>query len=364
MPFDTSMYQNFRGGTGLAALADGLKTGIDLARQREQAALQEQAAKRQQEAFEADQAAQTLDMRGKMLKQLGETASGLYVKTPEAQEAEYKAFRDNQIAQGAKPQWLPESFAAARPMIDFYHGQHLRSQQGEDLKRRTDEAQLKKINAETNKTNAEAFKARAGTGKPPKGFHYSPNPETGEMELTPEISLSQAKQLGLHEMGQRAEEQYQAAVKDKNEYDPTQPGQWIDNSEWAPAWMRNDKANAAQSAQSAWVEAYLRDASGAAIPPSERMAYAKDFFPRPGDDDTTIANKAILRAQKAQNALYGAGPAAMYASKDPQKKTTAGGRGASGGWGMNEAQAGNAPPRTVIQNGHTYTLNPKTGKYE
>ena len=71
--------------------------------------------------------------------------------------------------------------------------------------------------------------------------------------------------------------------------------------------MKNNKAIEAQAAQSAWVESYLRDASGAAIPPSERMAYAKDFFPQPGDSTDVVANKAQLRAQKMENARIAAG---------------------------------------------------------
>lgn len=122
-----------------------------------------------------------------------------------------------------------------------------------------------------------------------------------------ELSATQAKQLGTYNTGATAEDQYNQSVANPNDYDPTQVGQIIDNSSWAPNWMKNDSAIKAQNAQSAWVEAFLRDASGAAIAPSERMNYAKDFFPQSGDPKDVVANKAALRKQKMQNALLGAG---------------------------------------------------------
>ncbi len=122
-----------------------------------------------------------------------------------------------------------------------------------------------------------------------------------------EMSVSEAKQAGLYNLGLEAEKQYQEAVKDKSKYDPTKVGQVIDNSQWAPNWTKNDQAIAAQAAQANWVEAFLRDDSGAAIPPSERLAYAKDFFAQSGDTDEVVANKDRLRQIKQENARVAAG---------------------------------------------------------
>ena len=122
-----------------------------------------------------------------------------------------------------------------------------------------------------------------------------------------ELSVAQAKQLGLYNSGMLAEQQFNDAVSNPEDYDPTEVGQVIDNSSWAPNWMKNNSAIKAQNAQSAWVEAYLRDASGAAIPPDERLAYAKDYFPMPGDPDDVVANKTKLRAQKMDNSRLAAG---------------------------------------------------------
>ncbi len=124
-----------------------------------------------------------------------------------------------------------------------------------------------------------------------------------------ELSPTQAKQLSLYESGKQASNQYNSAVSDLNEYDPTQTGQFIDNSNWAPNFLKNDKAISAQSAKDAWIESFLRDASGAAIAQSERGAYEKMFFPQPGDPKDVVANKELLRQQKEQSALVGAGKA-------------------------------------------------------
>jgi len=149
------------------------------------------------------------------------------------------------------------------------------------------------------------------------------NPLLDEMrrQKMEELSVGQAKQLGLYQLGQKAEQQYLKAVSDKDDYDPTASGQLIDNSQWAPNAIKNNKAIAAQAAMSSWVEAFLRDASGAAIPAGERLDYAKDFFPMPGDTTDVVANKAELRKQKMENALVGAGPKAMVARGGaPQEK--------------------------------------------
>ncbi len=131
-----------------------------------------------------------------------------------------------------------------------------------------------------------------------------------------ELSGVQAKQLGLAQAGQTAASQYESAIKKGTgesgwqKYDPTSYGDWLQSQSWTPAFLKSESAKEAQAAKSAWVETYLRDASGAAIAPSERLAYARDYFEEPGDTPQVVANKAALRAQKEKNALLGAGPGA------------------------------------------------------
>lgn len=134
-----------------------------------------------------------------------------------------------------------------------------------------------------------------------------------------DLSATQAKQLGTYNMGSLAEEQYKKSIENKNDYDPTVSGQFIDNSRWAPNFLKNDKAIASQSSKDNWIESFLRDASGAAIAPSERGAYESIFFPQEGDTPQVVANKESLRKQKMDNALIGTGRTGqeMIANKPP-----------------------------------------------
>jgi hypothetical protein len=136
-----------------------------------------------------------------------------------------------------------------------------------------------------------------------------------------ELSGTQAKQLGLAQAGQTAASQYEAAIKKGaketcwQSYDPTSYGDWLQSQSWTPSFLKSASDKEAQAAKSAWVETYLRDASGAAIAPSERLAYAKDYFEEPGDSPQVVANKAVLREQKEKTALLGAGPGAKRFEK-------------------------------------------------
>jgi hypothetical protein len=136
-----------------------------------------------------------------------------------------------------------------------------------------------------------------------------------------ELSGVQAKQLGLAQAGQTAASQYEAAIKKGAKetgwqgYDPTSYGDWLQSQSWTPSFLKSASAKEAQAAKSAWVETYLRDASGAAIAPSERLAYARDYFEEPGDSAQVVANKAVLREQKEKTALLGAGPGAKRFEK-------------------------------------------------
>ncbi len=134
-------------------------------------------------------------------------------------------------------------------------------------------------------------------------------------EKTGEMSVAEAKQRGLYESGVLANQQYEKALADGS-FDPTASFQWIDKSGMLPNIAKDPKAVEALSAQDAWVEAFLRDASGAAIPPSERGAYAKDFFPQGGDSTEVVQNKARLRAQKMENARVASGLPADRAAMD------------------------------------------------
>ncbi len=135
-----------------------------------------------------------------------------------------------------------------------------------------------------------------------------------------ELNSTRSKQLGVYNNGLRAEEQYLKATNNANEYDPTGSGQWIDNSSWAPNLIKNDKAIEAQAAQDAWIESFLRDASGAAIGKNEREDYKKIYFPQPGDTTDVVANKKALRNQKMESAAQGAGLSDVKISQNENTK--------------------------------------------
>lgn len=126
-------------------------------------------------------------------------------------------------------------------------------------------------------------------------------------QKTQELSAPQAKQLSLYESGSLAEKQYRAATSDKDKYDPTSKWQVLNQSSLMPDFAKGAKPLEAEKAQDVWVEAFLRDASGAVIPDSERGPYKSLFFPQAGDTPEIVANKLELREQKMQNALSAAG---------------------------------------------------------
>jgi hypothetical protein len=123
---------------------------------------------------------------------------------------------------------------------------------------------------------------------------------------TNEMTVAEAKQLGLYKSGILANQQYEEAMA-KGDYDPTSYMALIDNNSFAPQGLKSSSAQAAQAAEEAWVESFLRDASGAAIPATERAPYKDQFFARKGDSKDVLKNKAALRAQKMENARVGSG---------------------------------------------------------
>jgi hypothetical protein len=109
--------------------------------------------------------------------------------------------------------------------------------------------------------------------------------------------------------GMENELQYNDAInkgKEKKNYDPTSYFDFIDNSDMAPNFMKSDASIEAAAARDAWVENFLRDASGAAIPKDERKQYYPIYFPQPGDSAQAVENKRKLRKLKMdENAKMG-----------------------------------------------------------
>jgi hypothetical protein len=69
-------------------------------------------------------------------------------------------------------------------------------------------------------------------------------------------------------------------------------------------WAASKEGQSYTDARNKWIEAVLRDRSGASISPSEYEKAAKQYFPRPGEDASGITNKKALRAA-AEAAMRG-----------------------------------------------------------
>ena len=136
-------------------------------------------------------------------------------------------------------------------------------------------------------------------------------------------SATQLRKKGFADIGEKASSQYEAAVakgKATGANDPTSSWEIIDNSSWLPKSWKSDAAIERMNAEAAWVGAYLRDESGAAIPNDEREGFAKDYFPRPGDTPAVVENKRNLREEKMKAIRREAGE--EFTPKESQQKPT------------------------------------------
>ncbi len=73
-------------------------------------------------------------------------------------------------------------------------------------------------------------------------------------------------------------------------------------------YMVSDEYRQARQARDNFINSQLRRESGAAIAPSEYENADRQYFPQPGDDPTTLANKARNRQAAVEGMVRGAGP--------------------------------------------------------
>jgi len=118
-------------------------------------------------------------------------------------------------------------------------------------------------------------------------------------------SPNELKKEGLAVIGEQAEDQYRKSIDrgmKSGDYDPTSSLEMVDSSSWAPNWMKSDAAIESKANAASWIDSYLRDESGAAIPTDERASYFEIYFPQPGDTEQAVKDKALLRKTKMGNA--------------------------------------------------------------
>ena len=116
-------------------------------------------------------------------------------------------------------------------------------------------------------------------------------------------NLTENKQAGIAKQGLLSEKQYQDATTGEGAWNPTKQFQFIDSSNMEfMNQFKSPKAQNAHAAMRAWVETFLRDASGAAIAPSESSKYFSTYFPTGGDNPVTVEQKKQQRMQKVRSA--------------------------------------------------------------
>ena len=90
--------------------------------------------------------------------------------------------------------------------------------------------------------------------------------------------------------------------------------------------LLSDKSQQAEQAQRDFINAALRQESGAVIAPSEFENARKQYFPQPGDSKAVLAQKAANRKRVIEGFRTTAGPVADQIKPSPRDK------GASGSW--------------------------------
>jgi hypothetical protein len=120
--------------------------------------------------------------------------------------------------------------------------------------------------------------------------------------------------------------------------------------------FKDPKVKSYQQAKRNFVSAVLRKESGAAISIPEYIEEEKKYFPQPGDTPEVLQQKTETRAMAIQN-MNAQGGRALGLMGQPAGMIPKGKIAKPKG-------SATVKPQTVIQNGHTYTLNPQTGQYE
>lgn len=131
-----------------------------------------------------------------------------------------------------------------------------------------------------------------------------------------------------------------------------------------PKELQSSARLANEQAERNFVNSILRRESGAAISEAEFKNAEQQYFPRPGDDANTIAQKKANRLQAMAGLQAEAGKAL---EKIPLVAVQPAGRRAGVTGGTKEAMASSKPGfmgETVRQNGVTYQWNEEAGRYE
>lgn len=299
-----------------------------------------------------------------------------YGKAASAQMAQKNQLANQQFGQGlqmqqagmqadkfAQDQQAQAAMAARQPMMDA------RAEQDRALKERLINSQISENQAKVNDLKNKAMNGDTAAGKEfndamkvekLKQFVSSPGAKDPAQLAAANsvIAAHEAKQMKVAQDKAPTAEQSTAAsyatraeeadkqltdVMNKG-YDPTGLKNMIINRSWYPNAAKSSPQQLAEQSQRNFINAILRKESGAVISDSEFDNARKQYFPQPGDSPEVIAQKAGNRQTSIANMKAAAGDKALGNIQKQLKPAN--------------------KPKTVSQNGVTYTLNESTGEYE
>ncbi len=133
--------------------------------------------------------------------------------------------------------------------------------------------------------------------------------------------------------------------------------------------FKSGKVKQYEQAKNNFISAVLRKESGAAIGKEERMNEDTKYFPQPGDTPEALQQKELARAQVIANLKAESGRAydVIPSAGVPTGQQKGKFPGMMPGGILKEGMIAAPPPtkpKTIKQNGVTFTLNPQTGEYE
>lgn len=177
---------------------------------------------------------------------------------------------------------------------------------GDDLRERKFEANTKYLEALARKAGDK--KSGGGWAEPGTVRRVAQDLKKAQLEKALRPTLYMQKARGLADTGEQAETDYQKAItkgRVKRSYNPTDTSSPIDTYAQMPEmgrFLQSDAAVEAHSSSGRWLNSFLRDESGAALPDEEIPRFRRMYFPGPGDTKESVASKKRARQVKMNSA--------------------------------------------------------------
>jgi hypothetical protein len=287
MPIDTSIYQNIRP-VKIADPLESMQRGATVGSiTMQQAHLGQQMEQERKMAMIADRKRKAVEFGG---------ALDSLSQVPDAQKpvAYQQVISDLKKTGTIDPQDAPDeydpmfvegSLRKFRQMREYLEQEKLRADT--DLSRAR--AQAAVPDAELQR---EALKAQIGATKAKTAKDYADARDAGK----PKVTGDQYKVAGFVKRAEQAENVLNQIMESK-EFDPTSASADVQSRWFYPGIKQSAGYKGFDQASRNFISAILRRESGAAISPQEYESERVKYFPVPGDDADTIAQKTAARAQ-------------------------------------------------------------------